>query len=195
MCLFALSIHEGFPLSLLSACGLILTTLAISRVPRAESSAAALFGFQDLSPSVAAYTFCGSIPGILLAFVYQWRYGLAIHFPVLGRFALVAALIGATEEVLYRGYIQGRTRSIGPVRSTAFASLAHTAYKLSLFVFSSEVTRTDLFYLGICTFAAGLGFGAMRHHAGSILPPIACHVSFDLIVYGGASHAPLWVWR
>ncbi len=194
MCLFALFAHEGFPRAIFSACGLLITTLAVSRGLKAETSPAALLGLRHLTPAIALYTFCAAIPGVALGFLYQWSYGLEIHFPALGRFAPVSALIGATEEVLYRGYAQGRVRGIGPLPSVVFAALAHTIYKLSLFILPSGTMRTDFFYLAICTFLVGLGAGCMRHYTKSILPPVVCHVCFDIIVYGGYPRAPWWVW-
>ncbi|MCP4688659.1 MAG: CPBP family intramembrane metalloprotease [Desulfobacterales bacterium] len=194
MCLFALFIHGGFPYTLFSACGLLVTTLAVSRGVRADPSPAALFGVRHFSPAIALYTFCGIIPGVALGLFYQWSYGLEIHFPALGRFAPVTAFIGASEEVLYRGYVQGRAREMGPFLSAVFASLAHAAYKLCLFILPSGAARIDFLPLAACTFAVGLGMGLMRQYTKSILPPIAAHVCFDLIVYGGFPRAPWWVW-
>lgn len=194
MCLFALFAHGGFPQTLFSACGLLLTTIAVSRGVGAESSPASLFGVRHFSLAIGLFTLFGVIAGGVLGFIYQWVYGLPIHVPALGRFAPVSALIGGSEEALYRGYMQGRLRGLGPTVSVVFASLAHTAYKLFLFILPSGTVRTDFTTLAICTFVVGLGAGFLRRWTGSIFPSVACHACFDIIVYGAYPRAPWWVW-
>jgi len=34
----------------------------------------------------------------------------------------------------------------------------------------------------------------MREVSGSVIPPVIAHALFDIIVYGGASLAPVWIW-
>jgi hypothetical protein len=34
----------------------------------------------------------------------------------------------------------------------------------------------------------------LREFAGGVLPPVAAHVLFDLVVYGERVEAPWWVW-
>ena len=106
----------------------------------------------------------------------------------------VAVLIGATEEVLYRGYIQGRVRRFGPFKAAVFAALCHSAYKGSLFVFHNQPVDINMFLLVACTFTVGLVLGVLRERAGSLLPAVAAHVVFDIVAYGAYAQAPWWVW-
>jgi membrane protease YdiL (CAAX protease family) len=112
----------------------------------------------------------------------------------LARLALAAAMIGATEELAYRGYVQGRLRGLGWVAAVALAALAHTAYKSALFAFPEAAVQIDFRFLAVWTFVGGCVFGMLRQFSGSVLPPVAAHVLFDLVVYGDRVEAPWWVW-
>ena len=140
------------------------------------------------------FTVLGILIGIALALLYRWGYDLHMQPAGLGRFALIGALIGATEEVLFRGYIQGRLRGLGPLLALALAALCHTAYKSALFLFPPFPLQINFAFFGGSTFMGGLIFGAMREHTGSVIPPLAAHASFDIMVYGDYAGAPWWVW-
>jgi len=194
MCLFALFFHIALPFKALSPCGLLLTSFAIFRGLKSEPFPAVVLGVNLFSPVVAVYTAFGLLIGVALGMVDRLAYGLGSQFAAFGWFAPVAAAIGATEEILYRGYIQGRMRSFGLFSAIIFASLCHTAYKLGLFVFTPLPMEIDFGLFALCTFTGGLAFGALRQFAGSIWPPLTAHACFDIIVYGQCSHAPWWVW-
>jgi len=74
------------------------------------------------------------------------------------------------------------------------AAAAHTAYKAALFAFPPEGVVIDLEFLAVWTLIGGVVFGALRELSGSVLPPLAAHVVFDIVVYGGSVQAPWWVW-
>ena len=116
-------------------------------------------------------------------------------FPVaFGIFAPVAVLIGATEEVLYRGYIQGWMQEFGVFKAAAFGALCHSAYKVFLFFLHNQPVEINLLFLGVCTFAVGLTLGLLKEWAGSLLPAVSAHVVFDIVAYGSYPQAPWWVW-
>ena len=194
MSLFALFIHRAWPITIISACGLFLTTFTVLRGLKAETSPIAILGLHRFSPVAAVYTIIGSLLGIVLGFLYRWGYGLKVLLSTFGQFAPVAALIGATEEFLFRGYIQGRVHWPGPIRAAAFASLCHTVYKCALFAFPPQSIQINYPFLAISTFVIGVAFGVLRQRSGNILPPLAAHVFFDIIAYGEYSQAPWWVW-
>lgn len=194
MCLFAVFIHCSIPFKLLSVCGLLLATVAILNGLRTEDSPAVVLGIHHFSPAVVVYTAIGFIIGAALGFLYRFDYGFDVHLASLGQFAAIAALIGATEELLYRGYIQGRMRNLGPLLAVTLASLFHTAYKSTLFILPPFPIHIDFTFFSACTFVVGLGLGALRQIGRSVLPPIAAHACFDIIVYGEFSLAPWWVW-
>ncbi len=194
MCLFALFSHSALPFKLLSAGGLFLATIAILKGLKTEISPAAVLGLHYFSRVVAVYFVFGSLIGVALGFLYRCGYGLEFQLSAFGGFAPLAALIGATEEILYRGYIQGRLCSLSPLPAITCASLCHTSYKCALFAFTPFPMQINLAFFGTCTFMVGFAFGALRQHTGSILPPLAAHACFDIIAYGDCSHAPWWVW-
>lgn len=194
MCLFALFVHGTYPLKALSALGLGLTLLTLLSDLRMETSPAVLMGLEQFSKRVFVFSACGIVFGCALGIFYRWGYGMELFPRAFGIFAPVAVLIGATEEVLYRGYIQGRVHEFGPFRAAAFAALCHTAYKCALFVFHNQPVDIHMCLLGICTFAVGLALGVLRERAGSLLPAVAAHVVFDILAYGAYAQAPWWVW-
>lgn len=108
--------------------------------------------------------------------------------------ALVAPLIGAVEEIVFRGYIQGTLEEIGRYFSVLYATSAHTCYKLLVILTLSGPLQFDLFFLVLWTFLGGLLFGLLRMISKSSIPPIIAHGVFDIILYGGMATTPLWVW-
>lgn len=97
--------------------------------------------------------------------------------------AALAALIGAAEELIYRGYVYGRMRAWGPLCAGATAAAGHTLYKCALFALTSSLA--ELLFLAGVTFLAGLLFGLLRERLGGTVFPVAAHAAFDILVYGG----------
>jgi len=194
MVVFALCAHRPAPLAIVSGLGLLAAALGIGRGVLSAPSPGRMLGFRLASRQVAAFTILGLIIGIGLGLAYRAGYGWELLPRVLRPFALVSVAIGVTEELIYRGYVQGRLRGLGPVGAVACAALCHTAYKAALFAFPPFPLEINWVFLVGATFAAGLAFGALRAVPGSVLPPVAAHALFDLIVYGGRAHAPWWVW-
>ena len=141
-----------------------------------------------------AFLLSGLVIGAALGILYRWRYAGHLLPTTLTLFAPVAALVGATEELAYRGYVQGRLRVLGPLPAVALAALGHTAYKCALFALPGRSVQIDVGIFAACTFFGGLLFGALRERSGSVLPPVVAHACFDILVYGELSHAPWWVW-
>ena len=195
MCLFALFAQRPLPLFYISLAGLMLVAALIARSLDRDISLSAVIGWIPVSRSVALSTAVGFALGALLGLWYRNAYGLSL-FPVhLARFVASAALIGATEELVFRGYIQGRISGFGFLGAPAFAALSHTAYKCILFIFPPDGVDIHLTLLASLTFAAGLIFGLLRQLSGSVLPPLAAHVLFDVLAYGDRAQAPWWIWR
>lgn len=194
MCLFALFVHREYPLKGLSALGLCLTFLTLLSDLRTHSTPAALMGLDHFSRRVGVFTACGILFGCALGFYYRWGYEMELLPAAFGIFAPVAVLIGATEEALYRGYIQGRVQGFGTFRAAVFGALCHGAYKVCLFVFHNQPVDIHLLFLGMCTVAVGLVLGVLRERSGSLLPAVAAHGMFDIVAYGQYTQAPWWVW-
>lgn len=113
-------------------------------------------------------------------------------------FAIAAMGIGVTEEVLWRGWMQGAlTKGLGPLKGVLAAAGSHTAYKTALFVFPPDgVGRQSpgaLLVVTGLTFGFGAMLGLFRLRQGTIAAPIMFHAIFDLLVYGQCASAPWWV--
>lgn len=110
-------------------------------------------------------------------------------------FALgIAPLIGMSEELLFRGYIQNRLYEISGPGAIILAAFSHTIYKCSLMVLPSLFQKGDIIYLGLWTFIGGIFFGILSRKSGTVYPALAGHAVFDIIVYSACETAPWWVW-
>ncbi len=194
MCLFGIFAHERMPLALLAVAGLLATAYAIYRSLGDDPSLSSLLGFSFGTNWGSWWLLLGWLLGLGLAILYRWKLGLPPLPEKFGLFAPVAACVGAAEEALYRGYVQGRLSRLGRIVGIAGASVGHTMYKCSLFILP-VAAQTDFVFLIFWTFAGGLAFGAMRAASKSVLPPLAAHAVFDILVYGELVNAPWWVWK
>jgi len=103
-------------------------------------------------------------------------------------------LVGSTEELFFRGFIQGHTRHIGVIFSVIFATLAHTAYKCSFFAAQQSGYEMDIMFLMKWTILGGIVFGILKEYSNNIVPPLAGHAVFDLLIYGDSVTVPWWIW-
>jgi membrane protease YdiL (CAAX protease family) len=133
--------------------------------------------------------------GLLLGILYNFLKTDYLIPASLTGFVLIAPLIGAAEELVFRGFVQTRSAvSMGAAGSILMGASGHTLYKF--LVIWTVPAELDTYFpsLLILTFLSGLVFGFMKERSGSILPPVLSHAFFDIIVYGGATLAPIWVW-
>jgi membrane protease YdiL (CAAX protease family) len=194
MVLFALFAHTTQPLFLLAIAGLILTTLAISGSFRSTESLGSLFGLTGLSRPVVWWSIVGFAVGAGLAILFRLTSDRPLLPSGFEQFVVVAAAIGAAEELFYRGYVQGRLSRLGWPAAVILAALAHTAYNTALFAFPPEGLVIQYSTLALLTLLVGTAFGLTRHLCGSVLPALTAHVLFDILVYGDWGQAPWWVW-
>ena len=136
--------------------------------------------------------------GFFAAAGYRLLIGDAPILPRLCWFAVPAVTVGFTEEILWRGWIQGAlSPSWGALPAVFVSTLSHTLYKTALFVFPPEGISAsqpnNLALLAFLTFGGGLGIGFLRVRQGSVAGPVVCHMVFDLFVYGDRAVAPWWV--
>jgi membrane protease YdiL (CAAX protease family) len=191
---FAVFSHGKLIPFLISIAGLIIAGIIININARTLKDLRLLFGFNKMSLTTVIYIIVAIIFGILIGAVYR-RYQHDFILP--GRltyFAVPAILIGATEELVFRGFIQGHTRRIGAVVSIIFATLAHTAYKCSFFLAHQSGYETDILFLMKWTIFGGFVFSVIKEYSNNIWAPLAGHAVFDLLVYGDFANAPWWVW-
>ena len=194
MVLFALFAHSLSSTFAFSAAGLTLTAAALVRAVVRSRSPLILFGLVPVTRKMALYVPVGALLGLALGVWYRWHIGAPPLPEAFRGFVLVAALIGSAEEVLYRGYVQGRVGRLGTVGAIACAAILHTVYKSALFALPGEAVTIDLEFIVAATFIGGLVFGALRQLSGNVLAPLAAHAAFDLIVYAELAEAPWWVW-
>jgi len=194
MVVFALFAHAPAPFGWISAFGLLVTFTAVIWGLLRKAHPLASIGAVPLSSSRAGFLLLGAGYGLVLYGFYCLGNGLAVRVPGLTGFAFVSASIGTSEEVLFRGYIQGRLSSAGALASIALASVLHTAYKTSLFVWTPFPLPFSLLIFSAFTLAGGLGMGILRHASGGVYAPVVAHATFDILVYGGCVEAPWWVW-
>jgi membrane protease YdiL (CAAX protease family) len=188
-----------------AAAGLVLAAVAFYLSLRTGSHPATLFGFAPLPRRTWPLAAVGALLGVVLGVGYRYAWRPTLWPGDLSHFVFVATVIGAAEEVLYRGYVQGRltsaldgrsaaARVLAPVAAIVLAAGAHTAYKAALFVSPPEGVVIDYGFLVTWTVVGGVAFGALRAWAGNVWPALAAHVVFDLLAYGDAARAPWWVW-
>ncbi len=194
MVLFALAAHTPLPTFLLAIAGLGLTTLAISASLSSPDSLGSLFGVTGSSGSLVWWSLFGLGAGVGLAVLFRYSADRPLILTSLQSFVFVAAAIGAAEELLFRGFVQGRLARLGWPAAVVMAAFAHTAYKTALFAFSPEDLVIRFATLASLTFIVGAIFGLTRHLSGSVLPALTAHVLFDVFVYGDWVGAPWWVW-
>ena len=195
MCLFALFALRPFPLFFIALSGLLVVAVLIARSAHGERSLGGVCGWASFSKLVGGWSAAGCFIGLLFALAYRWTYGLPLVPGSFTYFVMPAALIGTGEELVFRGYLQGRIRSGGWLLAPAFAASSHTLYKCALFVFPPEGVTINLPLLAALTFIAGLVLGLLRRASGNVLPAVAAHALFDVLVYGDRVAVPWWVWR
>lgn len=182
------------PLGLISSLGLTAVAFAMIHSLHSDLGMREAFGLSLDSRHMVVWLLIGCAGGITLGLFSRLSDDVGTLPSRIGQFVFVASAIGASEELLFRGYIQGGLRRLGPFPAVVLASTAHTAYKVSLFLFLPEGVAVDRLFLGYCTLGAGLAAGALRERSRSVVPPLAGHVLFDIVVYGERSSAPWWVW-
>jgi len=191
--LFAGFIHDPFPLLLLAIGGLACTAVVIGFSARHMTIREA-FGLKRLNRKVLLYTLPAIVIGVIMGMLTRSRFELTLIPAGFTGIAIVAPLVGSSEELVFRGYMQGQLRSIGKLFSILTASALHTSYKLLIILTLAIPLQFDFFYLIFWTYVGGLLLGLLRELSGSTIPPVIAHAVFDIVLYGGLASAPVWVW-
>jgi len=108
MVAFALLSAAGASRGLAAVAGLVLAVLALYLSMRTGTHPVSLFALVRPRGWAWAAVGAGAVVGAGLAVLYRWAWMPTVWPPDFRAFVLVAMLIGAAEEVLYRGYVQGR---------------------------------------------------------------------------------------
>ena len=110
--------------------------------------------------------------------------------------ASAIALVVATatgEEVFFRGYIQRRiSGAIHPFFAIVLVSLVVAIYKMT--ITSEGWSWEGAIVIGGVSALGCIWTGLLFHWSGSLVAPIICHVSWDLLVFGNQSARPYWLY-
>jgi membrane protease YdiL (CAAX protease family) len=191
--LFALFIHKPWPWKIIALSALLASALIIGFTLR-QDSLLSIFGIGKPSLRVYLLMIVGLIVGTALGIYTRHHFELALLPATLTLVAVIAPLTGAMEELVFRGYIQGKLNSVNPIFAVFYAAIAHTAYKLLVIISLGRPLEFDFLFLAQWTFLGGLIFGSLRVFSKSIFPPLIAHAIFDILLYGGLLTAPFWVW-
>lgn len=191
---FAAFVGRTGILSIIAIAGLLLAVAIIGLRIKTLADISPLLGFGRLSRSGWFFLLIAVLIGMLMGMIYRDSLVIGLFPARLTRFAILAAMIGATEELFFRGYFQTRIRSYNIVLSIILAAIAHTAYKFLLFSSFRAGIAIDLNDLVIWTLIGGLILGTLKEYSKNTLFPVLAHVVFDIIVYGDRITAPWWIW-
>src|SRR4030042_4254275 len=113
MILFGLFSHQDLPWIAIGAAGLLSGAFCIQRSIVSMRDLQPLFGLSG-SWKVLIISLAGCAVGVGLGAYYRFTFGMTLlPGPALQPFALAACGIGAAEELVYRGWMQGRLRGLG----------------------------------------------------------------------------------
>ena len=192
--LFSFFINSGTPLRFFAVAALIVPAWFFSRKLQSLSYFRRIVHTPVSAKITVLYCFSGILTAILLSTLYRGYLGISLLPKSFHLFVLVAALIGATEELVFRGFIQDHVKNINAPFSILFGTISHTAYKCCLFLSPMAAGGIDIRFLAIWTLIAGILLGTIKHFSKSILPTIIAHSLFDILVYAGFLNSPWWVW-
>lgn len=191
---FSFFIQFKFPVRLLAFAALLLSAIIISRNIRSFSDLKKITGEYISFRTTLLNIIFGIVVGIVLALIYRWHLDLTSFPKSIHLFIFSAAIIGCTEELVFRGFLQGQMKIINGPFSILFSTISHTGYKCCLFLSPAITSNIDVGFLALWTFVAGILFGTIRHLSKSLLPSLSAHALFDILVYAEFVSAPWWVW-
>ena len=191
---FALFYRGSFALQLLAAVSLLVTAILIVKVLITHNEVLLQKGlWQWPSPAKKVLVLSFGISGGL-AIWYRYTEQMPLLPVSFEWFVILSVLIGATEELIFRGVVQGEASYWHPTGAVYLSAFAFAGYKTLLFVQPSPQNQTNLATLFIFTFLAGILLGYTRKNTGSIWPCLVAHGIFDLVVYAETASSPWWVW-
>ena len=184
--------QRGF-LFLFSFIGLLLSVLVVVRHVSKWKELKEAFGLNSIKKENVYFIPLSILAAVFFSLLYRYYLHLDLFPTRFITFSFLAAMIGATEEFVFRGYIQSRSREFGIVLSILIAAMTHTIYKVVLFFSLEAVEMVNIGFLAFWTMVIGLVLGVMREFSGSCFIPVIFHVIFDILVYGDGSIETWWV--
>ncbi len=191
--IFSFFISFGLPLRLIAFTALLIPAYIFGKNLKSFPFIGEITGeFRSLKNTLV-YIIIGLLLGSIIAIFYRWYLGISLFPTIIHGFVFIAALIGATEELVFRGFIQEYVRKTNGPYSVLFSTVSHTGYKCCLFLAPVITPEIDIGFLALWTFIAGLIFGSIRFVTKSIVPTLVGHAIFDILVYAEFVKAPWWV--
>ena len=89
---------------------------------RAPADLGASFGFNKLGKGSIQYLGIAVLAGLLLGILYRQYLKLGVLPSHLASFAIIASLIGGTEELVFRGFIQTKLRKVNIYAAIIFGA-------------------------------------------------------------------------
>ena len=191
---FAWYAHREGTEFLVAMAGLLLASLAMAWSLFRSSDPLSLVGLRKFNPHTFRLCLQYSAIGIFLALFIRHNTGLSLFPGHLTRVALVTPFIGMTEELVFRGFIQGRLKSGGFFLAVFLAAAGHACYKYLVLRSLPANLGTDLPALALITLVIGMVLGAFREITDTVVPAMIAHAAFDLFLYGDFTNMPAWVW-
>ena len=195
ICIFALFIHGRPAQRMIAMAALSVAAIVISLSLSDFQSLLKHLGLFGFSKKIVVYSFIGLGLGILMALRCRSISNIALLPQTLTVIAIIAPMIGITEELLFRGFLQGKLSRINIYAAILVSTFGHTLYKYLVLRSLPIDIGIDFFSLVVLTFIAGLMCGVLRVLSKSIIPACVTHAIFDILVYGGLSTWPVWVWN
>ena len=191
---FAFFVTASLPVKLLAFPSLIIVVAIIS-IEKNRDVLTAIFATGNLfSLQKISWYLVGILMGIAGSLFYRGSIGMPVFPDKVSVFAFLAILVGITEELIFRGFIQGRLTNLNATFAIVFAALAHALYKAFLFISPWAQWHPGVLSFFLFSFGAFIVIGCLRQFSKSMLPPILVHAIFDLLVYAETVQAPWWVW-
>lgn len=194
---FAIFVGYGFPYFLISLLGMVgMSGMIAWKLTAPGAVMSELLGYKpSLKGNIGvALMGLGLLVGLVMGMAYRDFTGSAPLPHTLTYLAILAALIGMAEELVFRGFIFGQVRHLGLVFTIFLTAAAHTLYKVLLFLPDHPMAESDIFFLIRWTLIVGVIFGIMREASKDIYPALIAHAIFDVVVYGDHQITPWWVW-
>jgi len=191
LALFAFFINYSFPLKVVALIAIISAAFLVSR--NLKKLAAPSFKYF-FSWQLIVYCVIGLQMGLAGAMYYRGSFGMPVLPATIKKFAFVAVCIGITEELVFRGFIQGMVSKVHPGFAIVFAAFAHATYKAGLFISPAANYHYSITLFYTWSWGAFILMGTLRYYSKSIMPAIIVHALFDLLVYAENINAPWWVW-
>ena len=192
--IFAGFSHQSVPFIMISFAGLLISTLVIVIDIHTIKDLYAIFSWYQFSKKNIYYLPVSLAVGIAFGILYRNYLHVDILPVKFTGFALVAAAIGSSEEILFRGYLQSQIRNLNVILSIFAATCAHAAYKLLLFLPYQSEPDIEITFILQWTLLGGLVFALLKEFSQNSIYPVLSHALFDILVYGDNIVTPWWVW-